>query len=135
MTIRPVPRPILLLPVFLAGCASAYQPAVDLTGVDVAKYNGDLTACAARAQQAYPGGAMVVGAIAGATIGAGMGTVLGQTAGWGIASNSSLAASYGAIAGGVAGAGAGAVVGTRDQRAVIDDCLIQDGYKLTASGS
>jgi len=135
MAARRVLRPMVLVSVLLAGCASDYRPAVDLTGVDVAKYNGDLAACAARAQQAYPGGAMVVGAVAGATIGAGMGTVLGQTAGWGIASNSGLAESYGAIAGGVAGPGAGAVVGTRDQRAVIDDCLIQDGYKLTASGT
>lgn len=118
----------------LVGCASDYRPAVDLTGVDAAKYHRDLAECAGRAQAAYPGGAMVVGAVAGGTIGAGMGSLLGS--GWvGIASNTGLAESYGAIAGGVAGTAAGTVIGTRDQRAVIDDCLIQDGYKLTASGT
>ncbi|GEM_PF-4405480 len=119
-----------LLSVLLAACASEYHPAVDMTGVDAAKYSAELAACAARAQQAYPGGAMVVGAVAGATIGTGVATIVGH--GWAIASNAGLAESYGAIAGGVAGAGA--VVGNRNQRAVIDDCLIQDGYKLTASG-
>lgn|SRR5487761_325950 len=134
MVARRLLRPMVLLSGLLAGCASDYHPAVDLTGVDAARYNGDLAACAARAQEAYPGGAMVVGAVAGATVGAGMGAVLGS--GWaGIASNTGLAESYGAIAGGVAGTAAGTVVGTRNQRAVIDDCLIQDGYKLTASGT
>lgn len=122
-----------LVSALLAGCASNYHPAVDMSGVDSAKYNADLAACAARAQQNYPGGAMLVGAVAGATVGAGMGALLGHV--WVIASNPGLAESYGAIAGGVAGTGYGAAIGTRDQRAVIDDCLIQDGYKLTASGT
>jgi outer membrane lipoprotein SlyB len=118
----------------LAACASDYRPAVDLTGIDAAKYHRDLADCAGRAQAAYPGGAMVVGAVAGATVGAGMGSLLGS--GWaGFASNAGLAESYGAIAGSVAGTAAGTVVGTRNQRAVIDDCLIRDGYKLTASGT
>lgn len=123
---------VVLLPALLAACARDYHPAVDMTGVDPGKYNTDLASCAARAQQAYPGGAMFVGAVAGATIGTGIATILGN--GWGIASNAGLTETYGAIAGGVAGTGAGAIVGTRDQRAVIDDCLMQDGYKLAASG-
>ena len=124
----------LLAALLVAGCARDYRPAVDLTGVDAAQYHRDLAACAAEAQAAYPGGAMVVGAVAGATVGAGMGAMLGS--GWmGMASNAGLAESTGAIAGGVAGTAAGTVVGTRNQRAVIDDCLIQHGYKLTASGT
>jgi hypothetical protein len=124
----------LLAALLLAGCAKDYRPAVDLSGVDAAQYHRDLAECAARAQEAYPGGAMVVGAVAGATVGAGMGALLGSGLA-GFASNAGLAESTGAIAGGVAGTTAGTVVGTRNQRAVIDDCLIQHGYKLTASGT
>lgn len=111
----------------VASCASraAYQPAVDLTGVDAARYAADLDGCRAYAD---PGryGPLVANAVIGASAGAGLGAVLG----WLSEGNAGLATSYGAISGGVAGAGVGAASPAPEVKRALDECLRNNGYKV-----
>lgn len=119
---------LLIFSLVLAGCAprETYQPNADLTGIDAARYAADLDGCR---NYANPGryGPLVSAAVIGASAGAGLGAVLG----WLAKGNIGLATSYGAISGGVAGAGIGAAAPAPEVKRALDECLRNNGYKVT----
>ncbi len=120
--------PLLLL-CALAGCAAAspYRPAVDLDGLDPARYETDLRDCKKVAERDRYGPVL-----AGALVGAGLGAGLGAVGGAFIGDNFGLAMSYGALSGLVAGTAAGAIQVQEppEENAVVDQCLRNNGYKL-----
>jgi hypothetical protein len=113
----------------LAGCVQvpAYQPAVDLQGVDAARYQTDLEDCRKAADLDRYGPAL-----AGVLVGAGFGAGLGNVAGWAAGSNLAVATGWGAASGGVVGGSAGGAISEQrpNDAAAIDDCLRANGYKL-----
>jgi uncharacterized protein YcfJ len=118
---------LLCLGLFVA-CAPAsdYRPAVELGGLDTARYETDLRDCknVAERDRYAP---VVVGVLQGAVIGVALGTAIVGIGG----GNVGLAQSYGAIAGTVAGAVAGSPVREpSDEKAIIDQCLRNNGYRL-----
>jgi hypothetical protein len=121
--------PLLLCLGLFVACAPAsdYRPAVELGGLDTARYETDLRDCknVAERDRYAP---VVVGVLQGAVIGVALGTAIVGIGG----GNVGLAQSYGAIAGTVAG---GAVAGSpvrepSDEKAIIDQCLRNNGYRL-----
>ena len=104
----------------LAGCASSYEPVVDMQGDDQARYDADLKDCRAYGEKVDPVKNAAGGAVAGAVFGAIIGGIL--LGGRGAA----LGASLGATEGGT-GAGAGSVV---HQRAIIINCMVGRGHKV-----
>jgi hypothetical protein len=114
----------------LAACAPAsdYRPAVELSGLDQARYETDLRDCkkVAERDRYAP---VVAGVLHGAVIGVALGSAVVGIGG----GNVGLAETYGAISGTVAG---GAVAGSQvreppDETAIVDQCLRNNGYKLT----
>jgi hypothetical protein len=124
-------RPItpLLLCALAAGCAPAspYRPAVDLAGIDAARYETDLRDCKKVAERDRYGPIL-----AGALMGAGMGGALGAVGGTITAGSIGLGESYGALSGLAVGTAAGAtqVNGPQDEKQMVDQCLRNNGYKL-----
>jgi uncharacterized protein YcfJ len=121
-------RPLLIALAALAGCTptSTYRPAVDLAGMDPARYEIDLHDCkkvAERDRYAPVLVALLHGAVLGTAVGA---------VGGGFAGNIGLGESYGAIAGTAAGAAVGgaAVHQPVDENQFVDQCLRNNGYKL-----
>lgn len=120
-------KPILLSVLALglvacqAGRGPLYSgPIIDPQGVDMGRYQADLTECQAIADQVPVGER----AVAGAAVGAAVGGVIG-----GIVGNSRTArrsAGVGAVGGGVQGAASG--MQERDQ--VIHNCLRGRGYRV-----
>lgn len=123
---RPFP---LLVCALAAGCnpVSAYRPAVDLTGVDAARYETDLRDCKKVAERDRYGPVL-----AGALFGAGIGAGLGSLGGWLSGGSIGLGTSYGALSGVAAGTAAGAsqVEDPPDEKRMVDQCLRNNGYKL-----
>lgn len=134
----------LMLGLALTACAQAeaYQPQVDLVGVDPGRYAEDIRGCRNYAEQQQYGmpispvyGRMIAGGMVGASLGAGLGIVLGWLFG---ATNIGLATSYGAESGGVAGTAlAGATTppvpdpqGPLVEKDAVDRCLRNNGYRL-----
>jgi hypothetical protein len=119
----------LLLAASVAACAptSIYQPTVDTSGVDAARYETDLRDCKKLAERDRYGPVLV-----GALHGAMLGVALGSVGGWIAAGNIGLAQSYGAISGTVAGAAVGATQMREppDEKQIVDQCLRNNGYKL-----
>lgn len=119
-----------LLCLLAAGCAPAsdYQPKVDLTGANPARYQIDLFDCKKVAERDRYGPL-----VAYTLLGAGLGTA-GAAAIAGVAStgNVGLAESYGAISGTVVGAGVGAsqIKGPVGEKLSVDQCLRNNGYKV-----
>ncbi len=127
----------LLLTLALAACApvSDYRPAVDLAGIDPARFENDLHDCQkVAARDRY--GPVLARVVQGATIGAALGAVAG-----GYAGNIGLATSYGAITGTVAGGALGAAEASGavpppnppDEAAIVEECLRNNGYQLSPS--
>ena len=124
MTRRTLPLLLLALPLAACGPTSTYQPKVDLAGVDQARYQIDLYDCKKVAERDR------FGPVAqGAILGAGLGGVIGTVA----YGSLGLATSQGAISGTVVGTGYGAsqVQGPIDEKAFVDQCLRNNGYKVT----
>jgi hypothetical protein len=122
----------LALPLFCllaAGCGptSTYRPAVDLAGMDRARYEIDLYDCKKVAERDRYGPVL-----AGALLGAGVGGAIAAPTAMLGGGNIGLATSYGAIAGTVGGTAVGAtqVQGPLDEKAFVDQCLRNNGYKL-----
>jgi hypothetical protein len=131
----------LLIAAALAGCAG--PPLVDMTDVDPVVYQRDFDHCEVAAPSHEWTGAIIVGALMGATIGLGAATFAATEPGF------TLATGYGAAAGAAEGAGASAVTGTplavpppAGQAAAppavsppgpqqsLADCLAAHGYKV-----
>jgi outer membrane lipoprotein SlyB len=108
--------------VFLIGCAGAnYRPIVDNKGVDLNRYEADLSECQSYATQ-------TAGAAQSAAAGAAVGAILGAAvaAAAGSSYDRDASARVGALSGAV-GAGAG---GERNQKNIINRCLTGRGYRV-----
>lgn len=110
---------------FLAACQSGRGPGylgpiIDPQGVDMARYQTDLSQCQDIADQVPVGERAVVGAATGAVIGGAVGAVLGKR------SSVPRGAGVGAIGGGVRGASSG--MSERDR--VVHNCLRGRGYSV-----
>lgn len=115
---------VISLAVGVTGCAGTganYRPLIDSQGVDLSRYETDLAACQAYAQQTH--GAAENAAL-GAAAGAAMGAIIAAAAG------SRYSKTRGARVGAVTGAASGAASGETDQRNVIRRCLSGRGYKV-----
>ncbi|MDD5586419.1 MAG: glycine zipper domain-containing protein [Alphaproteobacteria bacterium] len=114
-----------LAAMFVAACASTYQPVVDMQGVDTYKYQQDLSACRQYAEQVNPwesaGIDTLIGAAGGAALGAATGAVVGSPA---------MGAATGAAVGGIGGGAYGGLSGADRQKAIISNCLKGRGYKV-----
>ena len=113
----------LIFIVVLVGCA--YQPVVDMKGVDSAKYETDLAECRAYADQQSPAAEAVGGAVAGAVAGAILGAVVGALVG-----DPGGGAALGAATGGTSAAMAGGAGGIEGQMQIIRNCMSGRGYSV-----
>ena len=118
--------PLLLLAALPAACGptSSYRPKVDLAGVDQARYEIDLYDCKKVAERDRYGPVL-----AGAVLGAGVGGAVATAAyGGGVG----LATSQGTLSGLALGTAAGAtkVPPAIDEKAFVDQCLRNNGYKV-----
>jgi hypothetical protein len=140
---------LVVLCLLASGCAPAYQPAVDMTGVNPDIFHDDLAACRTKTNpshlgQSFAGGPMFADVV----IVASLGVAAAPMAGFlysGAATNLGLAESTGALSGAVAGGALGAATEDSpgvapsappppaDPKAAIDRCLTDYGYKLQAS--
>ena len=131
-----------------SGCTPAYEPAVDMTGVNPDVYHDDLAACRTktgqgfRTGQSFAGGPMLVDTV----ILASVGVAAAPAASFlytGAATNMGLAESTGALSGAAAGGALGATTGVApgyaasasppaDPKAALDRCLADYGYKVQA---
>lgn len=131
-------RPLLAFGLALSAAAcspvSDYRPNVDLAGVDAARYETDLRDCKSVAE-----GARYAPVAVAALQGAALGLALGAVGGWLAAGSAPAAADswtlsegYGAAAGFGAGTafGASQVKPKPDERARVDRCLRNNGYRI-----
>lgn len=95
-------------------------PIVDPQGVDMARYQADLSECQVIAEQVPVGERAAVGAAAGAVLGGAVGAVVGNR------NTAARGAGVGAIGGGVRGASSG--MSERDR--VVHNCLRGRGYRV-----
>lgn len=95
-------------------------PIIDPQGVDMARYQSDLSECQSIAAQVPVGGRVVAGAATGAVIGGAVGAVVGNR------DTAARGAGVGAIGGGVRGASSG--MSERDR--VVHNCLRGRGYRV-----
>ncbi|HEX7968957.1 MAG TPA: hypothetical protein VF502_12120 [Stellaceae bacterium] len=122
---------MLVLTGALAACGptSAYQPKVELGGIDPVRYETDLRDCKMAAEHAQFG-PVIAGAVIGASLGAGFATLF---AWWTAASNVGLAETYGAASGTEPGILVGAAQSAgqpADEPQLVDQCLRNNGYKV-----
>jgi outer membrane lipoprotein SlyB len=103
----------------LAGCASR-GPIVDTQGVDMARYQQDLSQCESYAAQVSTGAEAGKGAVGGAVVGAAIGAIVGN----------STTVARGAGVGGVAGGARGAARGENEKDQVVKNCLRGRGYRV-----
>ena len=106
----------------LASCATApsYRPVVDTQGVDLNRYEQDLSDCKSYAAQVDPARRATGGAIVGALFGAALGGAIGGRD----------FAGTGARIGAVEGVGVGAASGVVDQHTIVRNCLTGRGYRV-----
>lgn len=109
----------LLLGLLLAGCAS-HKVIIDKEGVDMAKYEQDLAACRAYAEEVPAGEEAGKGALGGAVVGGAVGAILGGRRG----------AETLAGVGAVTGAARGGAHGEREKEQVVKNCLLGRGYRV-----
>ena len=110
-------KPLILIILAGAGCASHPGPIVDTQGVDPAAYARDLADCEGFAAAVRPGRAAAKGAVAGAAVGAAVGSIGGEA---------DRGAGYGAIA----GATRSGIRDKRTQETVVRRCLRGRGYRV-----
>ena len=109
----------LLLVLLLAGCAS-HKVIIDKEGVDMAKYERDLSACREYAGEVSTGEQAGKGALGGAVIGGAVGAILGGRRG---------AETLGGV-GAVTGAARGGAGAEREKEQVVKNCLRGRGYRV-----
>ena len=107
----------LSLLVLITGCASHPDPIIDTKGVDMAKYEKDLTECRQYQDQV----SVTEGAAKGAAVGAAVGAVVGAISG---------DAERGAGYGGVSGATQSGIQNQRTKEQVLKNCIRQRGYRV-----
>lgn len=95
-------------------------PIIDPQGVDMTRYQADLSECQDIADQVPVGERAVVGAATGAVIGGAIGAVVGNR------NTATRGAGVGAIGGGVRGTSSG--LSERDR--VVHNCLRGRGYRI-----
>ena len=93
---------------------------VDIRGVNMARYEADLTDCQNYADQVQVGRQIAVGAVAGAAVGGVFGAVIGNS------DTAQRGAGIGAVGGGAGGAGRG----LQERERVIRRCLISRRYRV-----
>jgi outer membrane lipoprotein SlyB len=111
----------LIMPaaLLLAACASR-GPIVDTQGVDMARYQQDLSQCETYAAQVNTGTEAGKGAVGGAVVGAAIGAIVGN----------STTVARGAGVGGVLGGARGAARGEGEKDQVVKNCLRGRGYRV-----
>ncbi|MCX2982001.1 glycine zipper family protein [Halieaceae bacterium IMCC14734] len=101
----------------LAGCQSHPQPIIDTKGVDMSRYESDLSDCQSYADQVRIEQGVAKGAVAGGAVGGATGAVLGD-------------AGKGAGVGAISGAARSAQMGEREKSQVLKNCLRGRGYRV-----
>lgn len=119
---RKIPLVALL---FLAACASSYEPMIDPAGVDMGKYQENLNYCRQLSQKKNTVEDTIMGVGEGAIAGAVLGVVIGALTG--NAGGGALAGT--AIGGTVLGLG-GASDSISEQKLIIRNCLAHRGYTV-----
>lgn len=109
----------ILLGLLLAGCTS-HKIIIDKEGVDMAKYEQDLTACRAYAEEVPAGEEVGKGALGGAVVGGAVGAILGGRRG------AEALAGVGAVTGGARGG----AQEKREKEQVVKNCLRGRGYRV-----
>jgi len=104
--------------VVATGCANRRDVIIDPAGVDMARYEQDLTECQQIASQVRQ--KAVGGAAGGAVVGGAVGAIIGD----------SDTAGRGAGVGAVTGAARGAGATQREKQLVTKNCLRNRGYKV-----
>ena len=125
---------VAALSLVVAGCAQLYAPAVNLEGVDQARYDADLAQCRSEVSATAP--SVPEGFIGGAVLGAlaGVGIVLLSGAGAAATPASGIGAVFAAFAaiGAFLGAFVGAAGAGEKTTDAVDDCLRARGYAVDA---
>lgn len=109
----------------LVGCASTYQPIVDMKGVDNARYQQDLSECRQYAGQVDVAEDTATDTLIGAGIGAALGAAVGAIGG-----DPGTGAAIGATAGGIGGGASGGMSSAQRQKSIINNCLAGRGYRV-----
>lgn len=104
----------------LDGCAARRPLIIDQKGVDMAKYQQDLSECQSYADQVKGGKQVAGSAVGGAVVGGAVGAVVGDR----------HTAEKLAGVGAVVGAARGGRMTAREKRAVVRNCLTGRGYKV-----
>ena len=95
-------------------------PIIDTQGVNLSRYEGDLSACQAYADEVQIVQKAAAGSVSGAVIGGLLGAV------WGNSNTAQRGAGVGAVGGGAKGV----VRGVRERDRVIKRCLMGRGYRV-----
>jgi outer membrane lipoprotein SlyB len=116
---------LVLATASLCSCRSVEEftgntPIVDIRGVNMARYEADLTDCQNYADQVQVGRQIAVGAVAGAAVCGVFGAVIGNS------DTAQRGAGIGAVGWGARGAGRG----LQERERVIRRCLISRGYRV-----
>lgn len=118
----------IMLPVLALGLVACQSgrgplysgPIIDPQGVDMGRYQADLTECQTIADQVPVGERAVAGAAVGAAVGGAVGSIMGNRR------TAVRSAGVGAVGGGVQGASSG----MRERDQVIHNCLRGRGYRV-----
>lgn len=111
---------LVVLPLVLAACTTTDEIIIDRKGVDPARYEQDLAECQGYSQEVKTGEKAARGAASGAVVGGLIGAAVGN----------SRDAQRGAGAGAVSGAARGVSEGSREEVAVVKQCLRGRGYRV-----
>lgn len=110
----------------LAACAAQnYNPVIDTKGVNMAKYQQDLSECRALAAQVDGNTDTATDALVGAGVGAAGGAALGAITG-----SAGIGAATGAVVGAFGGGGYGALNSNERQKNILNNCLKGRGYRI-----
>lgn len=114
-----------LLLIMQTGCSSiedvtGNKPIIDTKGVNLSRYEGDLTECQAYADEVQIARKAAAGTVSGAVIGGLLGAV------WGNSDTAQRSAGVGAVGGG----SKGVIQGVRERDRVIKRCLMGRGYRV-----
>ncbi|SHI24915.1 hypothetical protein [Ferrimonas marina] len=119
---------VCLIALAASGCAYNQKPVVDLSGVDSARYQQDVTYCQGFAESVDKGESARVAALNGAATWGSTGALYGALEdGFGGAGVGVL---VGGLLGSVLGAAEGANMATEQQALVLRRCLSDKGYRV-----